>query len=196
MVQVCRRCEGWEGMTSRVEPAVFALERGESRDIAMDVIVPGDLPAGAHERAEFLLTAKGDGAARASRSLVTMSRLSHPFLYHDRAGRRGRELAQFRQSYDTCLRDADAYAVEPMEPDKPYCCPTQVEHPLMSCAYAYGMTGDRACAEKIPAFFRRFTGGIPDPRVGLQPEPCAGGALLPAPGHLLQHDPRRGCAVP
>ena len=163
MVQVRRRCEGWEGMASRVEPAAFVLGPGESRDIAIDVTVPGELPAGGHERAEFILTANGDGATRASLSLVTMSRLSHPFLYHNRAGwaeagRRGRTLAQFRPSYDTYLRDADEYAVQPMEPDKPFCCPTQVEHPLMSCAYAYGMTGDRVYAEKIAAFFRRFTG--------------------------------------
>ncbi|MGN1019036.1 MAG: hypothetical protein ACI4O7_01575 [Aristaeellaceae bacterium] len=163
MVQVCRRCEGWEGMASRAEPEVFALKAGESRQIAIDVTVPEDLPAGGHERAEFLFIADGDGATQTSLSLVTMSRLTHPFLYHDRegwaeAGRRGRELEQFRGSYETYLRDADEYVVQPMEPDKPYCCPTQVEHPLMSCAYAYGMTGDRAYAEKIADFFRRFTG--------------------------------------
>ncbi|MGN0777919.1 MAG: hypothetical protein ACI4MJ_02125 [Aristaeellaceae bacterium] len=185
MVAVRQRCEGWECMLAQVTPAVFRLDAGESRDVTIEVRIPAGLPAGSHEQTTLVLTADGDGAAQTELSLVTMSALAHPFLYHDRAGwadagRRGRELPQFRESYDTYLRDADAYEVRPPEQDKPYCYPTQVEHDLMSCAYAYGMTQDITYARKIAAFFRHFIAVYPKRQRG-----CSQSYVQE--GHFFQH---------
>ncbi len=163
MVQVRQRCVGWESMIARIIPAAFRLEAGESQIVSIELTIPNDMPAGGHERADILFIADGDGGSQTELTLITMSILAHPFIYHDRsgwqaAGRRGRELPQFAASYNTYIRDADAYIVAPPEADKPYCYPTQVELDLMACAYAYGMTENITYAQKIADFFRHFTG--------------------------------------
>lgn len=184
MVQVRQRCVGWECMFAEITPSVFRLEAGESRTVTISVTVP-ELPAGGHEQSDFLFIADGDCAHATELSLITMSALSRPCIYHDaqgwaEAGRRGRELPQFRQSYETYLRDADNYVVLPPEKDKPYCYPTQVEHELMSCAYAYGMTQNIAYARKIADFFRHFIQAYPVRQRG-----CSQSYVQE--GHFFQH---------
>lgn len=161
MVQARQRCIGWESMFAVIEPAVFRLESGETRSVTIRQKVLKTMPAGGHEETQIFFTADGDSASQSVLSLYTMSALTHPCIYHDRkgwqeAGRRGRELPQFRQSYENYIRDASDYIVEPPEQDKPYCYPTQVEHQLMSCAYAYAMTGEIVYAQKVADFFRHF----------------------------------------
>lgn len=184
MVQVRQRCVGWECMFAGIKPSVFRLEAGEHRSVAISMTVP-ELPAGGHEQSDFLFTADGDCASAAELSLVTMSALARPCIYHDAqgwadAGRRGRELPQFRRSYETYLMDADNYVVQPPETDKPYCYPTQVEHELMSCAYAYGMTGEIVYAEKLVDFFRHFIAAYPVRQRG-----CSQSYVQE--GHFFQH---------
>lgn len=162
MVHVLQRCEGWKCMFARIEPSVFMLEAGASKRVTITLTVPADMPAGGHEETRLRLLSNGNSASQTEFSLHTMSKLAHPFIYHNQAGwkeagRRGRELPQFQASYQAYLHDADCYVVQSPEKDKPYCYPTQVEHELMSCAYAYGMTGNPTYAEKIAAFFRFFT---------------------------------------
>lgn len=161
LVQLKQRCIGWESMLAEIEPAVFRLEPGECRSVRITLTVPKGMPAGGREQTDILVTADGDSASQSVLELHTMSALTHPYIYHDKAGwadagRRGRELPQFQESYRQYIRDASNYIVMPPEVDKPYCYPTQVEHELMSCAYAYAMTGEKVYAEKIARFFRYF----------------------------------------
>lgn len=185
MVQVRQRCEGWECMFASIAPEVFLLEAGASQMVDIALTVPEYLPAGGHEESRFHFICNGDSATQVELQLVTMSALPHPCIYHDtkgwqEAGRRGRELPQFRESYNTYMADADAYAVQPPEVDKPYCYPTQVEHDLMSCAYAYGMTDNPVYAEKIAAFFRYFIQVYPVRQRG-----CSQSYVQE--GHFFQH---------
>lgn len=161
LVQIKQRCIGWESMIARIEPAVFRLEPGECQQVHISLTVPEGMPAGGREQTDILITADGDSSSQSVLELHTMSALTHPYIYHDRAGwadagRRGREMPQFQESYRQYIRDASNYIVIPPEADKPYCYPTQVEHELMSCAYAYAMTGETVYAEKIAQFFRYF----------------------------------------
>lgn len=185
MVQVTQRCIGWECMFAQVEPSVFCLEAGESQRVAITLTVPKDMPAGGHEEIQLIFTPNGDSAAWTELSLRTMSALKHPYIYHDQAGwaeagRRGRENPRFRASYEAYIRDASNYVVAPPEKDKPYCYPTQVEHELMSCAYAYAMTGEKEYAQKIADFFRYFVPAYLERKRG-----CSQSYVQE--GHFFQH---------
>ena len=185
LVQARQRCIGWESMLAKIEPAVFCLAAGESCSVTIEQTIPRDMPAGGHEQADVIFTADGDSASQSVLTLYTMSALAHPFIYHNAqgwqaAGRRGREMPQFRESYEAYIRDASDYIVMPPEENKPYCYPTQVEHELMSCAYAYAMTGERAYAQKIAAFFRHFVPAYLERKRG-----CSQSYVQE--GHFFQH---------
>ena len=143
------------------EPAVFSLEANETKQITITLTVPRDMPSGGHEKTQLRFTANGETDTAFVLTLYTMSALSHPYIYHDQEGwrsaaRRGQTLPQVKQSYDTYLKDANAWEITLPEEGKPYCYATQQEHFFMSCAYAYAMTGEKRYAEKIASFFRLF----------------------------------------
>ncbi len=160
-VNVKQVCEGWESMFAVCEPPVLSLEANETKQVKIILTVPRDMPAGGHEKTILRFTANGETDTTVLLTLYTMSALSHPCIYHNQQGwheaaRRGQTLPQFRQSYDTYLRDADSWEIPLPEDGKPYCYATRQEHYLMSCAYAYAMTGKKQYAEKIASFFRLF----------------------------------------
>ena len=140
-VDVKQICGGWESMFAVCEPSVFLLEANETKQVTITLTVPRDMPAGGHEKTQLRFTANGETDTAAVLTLYTMSALSHPCIYHDQQGwrsaaRRGQTLPQFKQSYDTYLKDANAWEITPPEKGKPYCYATQQEHFFMSCAYA------------------------------------------------------------
>ena len=184
-VNVKQICGGWESMFAICEPAVFSLEANETKQITITLTVPRDMPAGGHEKTQLRFTANGETDTAFVLTLYTMSALSHPYIYHDQEGwrsaaRRGQTLPQFKQSYDTYLKDANAWEIMPPEEGKPYCYATQQEHFFMSCAYAYTMTGEKRYAEKIAAFFRLFA-----PAYLIRQRGCSQSYVQE--GHFFQH---------
>ncbi|HTL72965.1 MAG TPA: hypothetical protein VL863_06640 [bacterium] len=161
---------GWEEMISSVEPNSFQLAPGESREVRVRVKITDRVPPGGHETQ--VLQAIGNGAASEAGRLkfITTSQVPHPFILHTPA--RWQEVREKIDKYpwakeraDKFIKNATEWPVPPIaDPAKapddtygPYVFPTQTEDGLLSCGYAYQLTGDKKFAEKIALFLRRLS---------------------------------------
>jgi len=166
------------------------LEPYASCNVQVTVQVHDDMPAGAHEKTTVRFLPEGDSKGAQEVSFTTLSYLEHPYIYHTR--QKWMEVAEkirtkeiFRPGFGKYKADADKWQVPDLVPfgERDYCCDTSEEHYIMSCAYCYSITGELRYAEKIAAFFRKFTDqetGYPVRKKG-----CSQGYVQE--GHFFQH---------
>jgi hypothetical protein len=161
---------GWEEMVSSVEPASLQLAPGESRSVKVLVKISGRVPPGGHETQLLQAIANGDAANAAQLKFITTCEVPHPFLLHtpERWQEVRDRIAKYPWAKERAveiIKAATEWQVPPIaDPAKapddtygPYVFLTPTETPLLSCGYAYQLTGDKKFAEKIAVFMRRLS---------------------------------------
>ena len=187
---------GWEEMTASVEPGSLQLAPGESRNVKVRVTISDRVPPGGHETQVLQAIANGDAANASQMKFITTSRVPNPFILHNAA--RWQEVRDRIAKYPWAKEKADEFikkatdwkVPEVADPAKapddtygPYVFPTQTENDLMSCGYAYQITGDKKFAEKIAVYLRRLS----DPAKGYPATLRACNQSLVQEGHYFQH---------
>ena len=168
---------GWESMNASVSPATLEIAPGESADCTLSVSASDRVAPGGHEQQILKAVANGDASTAEAVTFVTTSRLAAPYVLHTAA--RWDEVRQKVARYDWAKAAANEYiatadkwvvpgvAQAPNNTDDqgPYLFRTSAtEGPLMACAIAYQVTGDRKYAEKVRTFLLRLsdpTNGYP-----------------------------------
>jgi hypothetical protein len=188
---------GWEEMIAEVSPATLQLNPGESGVVRVTVKLSDRIPPGGHETQVLQAIGNGDAAQATQLKFITTSQVPSPFLLHNPA--RWREVRDRIAKYpwakeraDEIIRTAREWQVPQIAdpanaPDDtygPYVFPTQTENALMSCGYAYEITGDKAFAEKIALFLRRLS----DPTNGYPKTLRGCNQSLVQEGHWFQHN--------
>lgn len=159
--------EGWESLIADINldgsggPVTLAC--GECVPIAVTAAVHDGMVPGGHERTAIRV--RGQGSRCASQdtvTLYTMSRLPHPYLYHNQDGwHKVRENIEqyppYQQPFQAYLKKAETWTVSNPLAGQPYCYETQEEAGVMSTAYAFALTGDLGYARKLAGFYRLFS---------------------------------------
>ncbi len=187
---------GWEEMQANVEPATFQLTPDESRVVKVRVTISDRVPPGGHETQVLQAIANGDAAKASQLEFITTREVPHPFILHtpERWQEVRDRIAKYpwaKERADEFIRAAREWRVpEIADPAKapddtygPYVFPTQTENGLMSCGYAFEITGDKAFAEKIALFLRRLS----DPEHGYPKTLRGCNQSLVQEGHWFQH---------
>lgn len=189
-ILVSQVIEGWESMYAEIMPSGFVLAPFSSREVVISVQIHGDMPAGAREKTVVRFVPEGNSNAAEQISLVTLSRLNHPYIYHTKekwqeVAKNIRTVPAFLPGFEKYKRDADAWTVPPLVPfgERDYCCDTSEENFIMACAYLYSITGERKYAEKIALFFQNFT----DKNTGYPARKKGCSQSYVQEGHFFQH---------
>ena len=187
---------GWEEMVASVEPTSLQLAPGETRNVKVRVAVSNRIPPGGHEPQVLQAIANGTAANAAQLKFITTSEVPHPFILHTPT--RWQEVREKMVKYpwakeraDEIIKTATEWQVPPIaDPAKapddtygPYVFPTQTENGLLSCGYAYQLTGDKKFAEKIALFLRRLS----DPAKGYPATLRGCNQSLVQEGHWFQN---------
>lgn len=189
-VKVSQAVAGWESMYAGIRPENLCLEPYGSGQVEISVQVHDYMSPGAHEKTTVRFLPEGDASGARELSFQTLCALRHPYIYH--TGEKWQEVAEkirdnpvFGPGFGKLCRDADQWEVPPLVPfgERDYCCDTNQEHFIMSCAYLYSITGKREYAEKIARFFRAFAD--PDTGYPVRKKGCSQSYVQE--GHFFQH---------
>lgn len=189
-IDVSQVVEGWESMYAEISPKRFFLEPCGCGLVKIKVQLHENLPQGAHEKTIVRFLPEGDCAAAEEVSFCTIRALKHPYIYHTEE--KWKKVAEniknekvFALSYARLLKDADHWEVPPLVPygERDYCCDTNQEHYIMSCAYVYSITKEKKYAEKIAMFFRSFI----DIKTGYPARKKGCSQSYVQEGHFFQH---------
>jgi hypothetical protein len=188
--------QGWEEMAASVEPDALALAPGETRNVTVRVTVPDRVPPGGHETQSLQAIANGAAANAAQLKFITTREVPHPFILHtpERWQAVREKIAKYpwaKTRADEIIKTATEWLVPQIaDPAKapddtygPYVFLTQTEDGLLSCAYAYQLTGDKKFAEKIALFLRRLS----DPAKGYPATLRGCNQSLVQEGHWFQN---------
>ncbi|AEI40270.1 hypothetical protein KNP414_01708 [Paenibacillus mucilaginosus KNP414] len=181
---------GWESLLPVITPEQFVLEPRASQEVAAAVKVHQAMVQGGHETTVLQFVPNGDSGSAVKVEFKTLSRLPHPYIYHnEQQWRETREkidkYPQFKPGYDQILADADNWEVKPPVPvdERDYCYDTHEEHGIMSAAYAYALTGEIRYAEKVAQFLRYFI----DDETGYPRKKKGCSQSYVQEGHFFQH---------
>lgn len=189
-VKVSQAVAGWESMYARIVPEHLCLEPYGSSQVEISVRIHDYMPPGAHEKTTVRFLPEGDTSGARELSFQTLRALRHPYIYHTKE--KWQEVAEnircnpvFEPGFKKLCGDADQWEVPPLVPfgERDYCCDTNQEHYIMSCAYVYSITGKRGYAEKIARFFRAFAD--PDTGYPVRKKGCSQSYVQE--GHFFQH---------
>ncbi len=188
MVAAEQEYRGWESIRAELETDAFLLQPDESRQITVRCAVSGSMIPGGHEDTLLRFVPNGDGDAAERLTLKTMCYLPHPYIMHDKKG--WEEVAEktdlyskYKDTYEQLIRDADSWEILPPVKGKPYCYDTYQEHYIMSAAYAYAITGNKAYARKIAKFLVTLS----DPEDGYPKRLRGCSQSYVQEGHFFQH---------
>jgi hypothetical protein len=190
--------DGWEVMDASVQPAELTLAPGETGTCVVSVRVPAaGVPPGGHETQRLLALAAAGGAPLARIEFITARDLPRPHILHTAAG--WEEVRQKVKDYEWARESQEKDYVEPVDTWKVPEASTPAQrahgpdgHPyvflnpdfelLQKTAIAWQLTRNKAYAEKVALFLRRFA----DEQTGY-PSTCAGTSLgEPQEGETFQ----------
>lgn len=180
--------EGWESMKAEISPKALALEPGEGQTVEVAVTVHDRMVPGGHENTRITWTANGDGSCTEILEFKTMRALPHPYIYHDRIGwqkvmEKIEHYPEFRPAFEEYQTIADQWEVKAPYEHKHYCYDTAQETSIMSAAYLYALTGEKAYARKIGEFLCLFS----DPDIGYPKKLRGCSNSYVQEGHFFQH---------
>ena len=188
--------KGWEMMTTELEPQVFTLNPGESRECRMMVSIDKGLPAGNREHQLVQAIVNGTTSTTDEIEFVTAVTLPAPNILltqkrWDEVREKVKHYDWARKAQEDYLAKADNWTVPQIttrlsgDNDQlgPHIFHTPEEHGLMAAAISYQLTGERCYAEKVQTFMRRLC----DPERGYLKTLRGCSQSFVQEGHFFQH---------
>jgi len=179
--------DGWEAMKTALDVSSLVLQPGESNTVTLTVTIPDDIPAGAQEKQQLVVSTT-DGSQTERMEFITLKRLPSPFLVHDAKGWEAvKEKVQHyewaRIEAERYIRESDAFKVPlPGAGTGKGVFNAYIERQLWPCAVAWKLTGEKKHAEKIALFLKRLS----DPEKGYPKTYQANNSDIPQEGELWQ----------
>jgi len=157
--------QGWESLTAIIEPARFTLPPNGKQTVTISVFIHDYMPQGSHENTTIRWIPSGNGAVAETVTYTSLSRLPHPYIYHNTAGwaatkEKINRYDKFKPGYGQYIKAADTWVAQPPNDERDYLYQTKEEDNIMACAYAYALTNDEKYAQKLATFFRYFISEI------------------------------------
>jgi hypothetical protein len=165
---------GWEEMSASVEPETLTIPPGEASDLDVRVTVTDNVPVGGVEMQKLRVIPEGDGSSAETLEFYTSHEHPGPNLIHEPEGwdavrRKAENYDWAGEKRDQRVEAAREWTVpesqfdggNPIEQDA-YVFGSRQYGKARRCAEAWQLTRDRALAEKVATFLRRFC----DPETG------------------------------
>ncbi len=189
-VSLHQMLEGWESLKAQIDmPEGGMLPAFGELPFRVTVIVHDNMVPGGHEVTVIKATAwSGAQSHETTVALKTLRKLPHPYIYHNLEGwqevrRKIDAYPCYQPAFCRYVETADKWVVQPPMENRPFVYETKVETNVMSAAYAYILTGNKAYAEKVAAFVRHFI----DPVNGYPARKRGCSQSYVQEGHFFQH---------
>jgi hypothetical protein len=163
---------GREVMETKISPAAFVLQPGESKDCSVTVTVSERVAPGGRETQAIQAMANGKPVGEVE--YITAAYLPHPYLIHtqdrwDAVREKAANVEWAKKAAQEYIKNADAWVVPEVNQTKVskasnslYLIPQGLVKEAYKTSVAWQLTGDKKYAEKVALFLRRLS----DPETG------------------------------